>query len=91
MTRARRSLLGWLLNAPPPPPPSRLTVSEAVAIAGADPAVQRLGRPLPMITVHSVDGRVVWRISSATIGAQWWVEVDDETGTVGPLHEAGAF
>ena len=89
--RRRRSLLGWLLNTPRPPPPTRLTSEEAVARAAADPSVQALGRPLSMAAVRLVDGRPLWRISSATLGAQWWVEVDDETGAVGRPQEAGDF
>lgn len=87
----RRSLLGWLLNTPPPPPPTRLAAADAVALAAADPRVRALGRPLTMATVRIVEGRPVWRVGSAGIGAGWWVEVDDEAGTVGPPREAGAF
>lgn len=86
-----RSLLGWLLNAPPPPPPTRLTAKQAIAIAAADPAVVALRRPLPMATIVRNQEALVWRISSATIGAQWWVEVDDATGMVGEPRQTGLF
>ena len=75
----------------PPRPPTRLSAPEAVALAAADPAVSALGRALPMAKLWRRGDEVVWRISSATIGAQWWVEVDDATGRVGPVHEAGSF
>ena len=86
-----RSLLARLMNVLSSKPSTRLSAAEAVALAAADPAVAALGRALPMARVSRRRDGVVWRISSATIGAQWWVEVDDTTGNVGRLHEAGSF
>lgn len=86
-----RSFFGWLMNSPPPPPRSRLTAAEAVTIAAADPRVRALGQVLPIATAARSDDRVVWRVTSATIGMLWWVEVDDATGTVGEPHQAGQF
>lgn len=86
---SRRSFLGWLLNTPPPLPSTRLTAAEAVALAAADPRVKALGQPLSMTSIADRDGRLVWSIISPTIGMQWWVEVDDATGEVSELIQAG--
>lgn len=82
----KRSWLGWLLNLPPRSPPTRLTPEEAVEIAATDPSVVALGRALAVASVSTVDGRSVWTVGSGGTGAQWWVEVDDLTGSVGELQ-----
>ena len=86
MTRDR-SWLAWLLNLPPRAPRTRLTADEAVAIAAEATDVVALGRTLPVASAHEQDGRVVWTVGSGGIGAQWWVEVDDATGAVGPVTQ----
>lgn len=84
MTR-RRSWLAWLLNLPPRPLATRLTAAEAAAIAAATPAVLELRQPLSIASAHEAQDRVVWTVGSGGVGAQWWVEVDDATGEVGPV------
>jgi len=82
-----RSFWSWLLNLPPPPPETRLSEDGAVALAAGSAQVAALGRALPVASVRrGPDGRLAWRVSNAGVGAQWWVEVDDATGAVGPVH-----
>lgn len=77
----------WLLNLPARAPTTRLTPEQAVAIAAVAPDVVALGRALPVANAHKRDDRVVWTVGSGGIGAQWWVEIDDETGAVGPVMQ----
>jgi hypothetical protein len=32
--------------------------------------------------------RLLWRVTTNHIGAQWWVEIDDATGAVSEVHHA---
>lgn len=85
-----RSWWAWLLNLPPRALTTRLTAEEAVAIAAADAAVIALHQELPVANAHEQDGRVMWTVGNCGIGSQWWVEIDDDTGVVGPVqHFAG--
>ena len=84
----RRGLVGWLLGWPEPPPATRLDAAAVVALAANSEAVRELGRSLPMARARRQDDRVVWRVSSGGIGAQWWVEVDDANGEVSAVHHA---
>ena len=34
---------------------------------------------------YRIEGRLLWRVDSATVGNGWRVEVDDATGTAGPV------
>lgn len=86
--RGGRGLLGWLLRAPDPPPTSRLTAEEAVALAAQSPEVRSAGRDLPLAILRREKDRLLWRVTTNHIGAQTWVEVDDETGAVSELHHA---
>ena len=86
--RKGRSLLGWLLNTAEPPPKTRLTAQAAADLAAASTQVRELGRALPPATALPQGDRLVWRVTSGGVGAQWWVEVDDATGRVGEVHHA---
>ncbi len=83
-----RGIVGWLLGWPEPPPATRLDAAAVVALAKDSAAVRELGRSLPTARARRQDDRVVWRVSSGGIGAQWWVEVDDATGEVSDVHHA---
>ena len=79
----------------PPQPPTRLSQAEVLALAAAAMQELQIGRGL----AHSyglvpslprlADGRVVWTVSTATIGSGWSVSVDDATGEVGPVKRWG--
>lgn len=86
--RKGRSLLGWLFDTAEAPPATSLTSDTVVRIAAASPSVRKLGRDLPIATAHIQGERVVWVVTSAGVGAQWWVEVDDETGQIGEVHHS---
>ena len=81
-----RSWVARLLGLPEPAPPTRLTADEAVALAATSPAVSRLERALSVANARRDGERIVWNVCHGGVGAQWWVEVDDATGEVGPLH-----
>ena len=83
-----RAFLRRLVGVPEPPPKTRLTTGQAVSLAAAAPGVRALGRDLMMASPRVEEDRVLWRVSSGGVGAQWWVEVDDATGAVGPVHHA---
>ncbi len=86
---ARRAWTGllWLLGWPQPPPvlPTRMTAEDVAALARA--AAATAGVPFhPMAPhVYRTDGKLLWRVDSATVGRGWRVEVDDATGAAGPV------
>ncbi|MGU3664908.1 hypothetical protein ACLBX9_12045 [Methylobacterium sp. A49B] len=83
-----RALLGRLLSTPPLPT-TRLSAREATAIAEA--AAWRAGAP--GTHGHAVlvrkDGAAVWSVAQVSIGSGWLIDVDDATGTAGPLRRWG--
>jgi hypothetical protein len=88
MPRRKRGFLGWLIGAPEPTPDTRLNAEAAVALAAQSPAVRALSWDLSRAVVRQEGNRLVWRVSTNHIGAQWWVEVDDATGAVSEVHYA---
>jgi hypothetical protein len=88
MQRRKRGFFGWLIGLPEPPPDTRLTAEIAVALAAESAAVREVGRILSRAVVYRDGDRLLWRVSTNNIGAQWWVEVDDATGAVSDLHYA---
>ena len=87
-SRGNRSFFGWLLGMPEPPLETRLTADAAVELAAASAGVRELGRALPMAIANRDGDHIIWRVSSGGVGAQWWVEVDDNTGQVSDVHHA---
>lgn len=61
----------------------RLTFDQARALANGVAG----GRELGMVMKTRTKGRATWHVSTAGVGHGWVVEVDDETGTPGPLME----
>jgi hypothetical protein len=46
--------------------------------------------PTPtLISVHQIDGRIIWKASTVTIGSGWFVEIDDATGEVAQVRRWG--
>ncbi len=88
MTRRGRGLLARLFGTSEAPPATRLTAETAVALAAESPAVPALGRDLPMAILRRDGDRLLWRVTTNHIGAQWWVEIDDATGAVSEVHHA---
>jgi hypothetical protein len=88
MTRRGRGILGWLFGAPDTPPASRLTAEQAVILAAESPTVRALKSDLSKAVLRRDGDRLLWRVSTNHIGAQWWVEVEDATGAVGEVHYA---
>ena len=64
----------------------RLTFDQAKAIAN-EVASKAGGRDLDMPMKTTTEGRPTWHVSTSGIGYGWFVVVDDETGTAGPLTE----
>ena len=62
-------------------------MTEDAAAALANAAAKQAALPFGLMQpqVLQVDGRLVWRVDSATVGGGWRVEVDDATGAAGPL------
>jgi hypothetical protein len=87
MQRRKRGFFGWLIGLPEPPD-TRLTAEIAVALAVESAAVREVGRILSRAVVYRDGARLLWRVSTNNIGAQWWVDVIDATGTVSDLHYA---
>ena len=44
-----------------------------------------------LVASHAMiaDGRLVWTVSTATVGSGWRVTIDDATGEVGPVTRWG--
>ncbi|MGI4941852.1 MAG: hypothetical protein ACRYHQ_15040 [Janthinobacterium lividum] len=81
------AVLRWLLGAPTVlvRPVTRMTAKEVAAVATASmtAAERRFGTMSPQL--RKVEGRLLWTVDSSTIGGGWRVEVDDTTGTAGPV------
>ena len=80
-------VLRWLLAFPPrrPLPNTRMTAQVVATLVAS--AVEGKKLPVGFMSpqVREIHGRLIWCVDSATVGSGWRVEVDDETGTVGPL------
>ena len=86
----------FFLGPPPPPhPPARMSPEAVLSLAQAAMRTAGIGQGV----THSyglapsnpalVDGRIVWTVSTATIGSGWRVTVDDATGETGPVMRWG--
>ena len=64
----------------------RLTFDQARALAN-EVARKADGRELGMVMKTTTGGRATWHVSTSGLGHGWFVEIDDETGAVGPLTE----
>ena len=76
-------LLGWPL--PPPCVPTRMTAADVSLLARAVAAEARVPFSAMSPRVRQDQGRLLWRVDSATVGNGWRVEVDDATGEAGPV------
>jgi hypothetical protein len=61
---------------------TRFTEAEAIRIAQEVDASDMFKNALSAANVEEKNNRVVWEISSVTIGKQLVMEVDDETGKI---------
>jgi uncharacterized membrane protein YkoI len=59
-----------------------LTEADAIRIAKSEDANDMFRNSLNMAHVESREDRVIWEITSATVGKQLVVEIDDETGKI---------
>lgn len=64
---------------------TRLTVAEVISLV--EPLLEReeltdLGVPQPRLIAN----RTIWFAASDAKDANWWIEIDDATGEVGPLR-----
>ncbi|MGI4811666.1 MAG: hypothetical protein ACRYF2_26640 [Janthinobacterium lividum] len=79
--------LRWLLGASTAVvrPVTRMTSNQVAAIAAASmtAANRRFGTMPPRL--RKVEERLLWTVDSCTIGGGWRVEIDDATGTAGPV------
>jgi hypothetical protein len=48
-----------------------------------------IDRPLSLLVLRSIDGRLEWIASTPTIGSGWSVTIDDATGETGPVRSWG--
>jgi hypothetical protein len=83
-----KGFFDWLLGAPKEAEPTRLTAEAAVVLAAGSPEVQTLGWDLSVARLHRDGDRLLWRVMTNHIGAQWWVDIDDATGAVSAVHHA---
>ena len=75
----RRLLYGEV----PAPPPTRLSVTEAIALARAAAADHWLRERLTVATPQrNSSGAVVWRVESGGVGAHLSIVIDDASGAV---------
>ncbi len=77
--RALRNLFGRSAT------PRKLSFEQARVIANAVPHAR--DKQLEMVAMTLDNGRPTWTVSTSTIGHGWFVIVDDETATAGPLVE----
>ncbi len=81
------AVLRWLLGISTvvARPVTRMTPNQVAAVAAASmTAAERRFGTMPL-QVRKVEGRLLWTVDSSTIGGGWRVEVDDATGTAGPV------
>lgn len=82
-TLFRRLLFG------PPRPQTRMTKEEVKVLVDTAARRAHVDTPLSRINVRSIDGRITWVASTATMGSGWSVKIDDATGEVGPMRRWG--
>lgn len=75
-------LLRRLFGRTEPPVQSRLSRTQAIAIARAASEHDPQQQDLSLATVEPRDGRLVWTVSAGVIGSVLQVEIDDATGEV---------
>jgi len=63
-------------------PPARLTEPEAIGIAQRVDASEMYRNALSVVERKVRNDRVIWEISSLTMGTQLVVVIDDETGNI---------
>jgi hypothetical protein len=73
----------------PPRPETRMTEEEVRMLADKAAQRARINRTLGRVSVRRVNGRLIWSVSTTTIGSGWYVDVDDATGEVGPVRRWG--
>lgn len=63
----------------------RMSPAEVLAAVSRAVGPRPPGQELIGMTLHQVDGRLLWSVGTVNRGASASVEVDDATGAVGPL------
>lgn len=71
----------------PPRPVTRLSREEVIDIARAAIRDRPRSQDLGLAEARREDGRLVWHVSTATVGSGYCVMIDDATGTV--ISEGG--
>ena len=80
--------LRWLLGySRKPTAVTRLTAGQALELAMLSPQVRESGRQLWDAVAIATPAGPIWRVSGSGVGVQWWVEINDQTGAVGELHD----
>lgn len=67
----------------------RMTEAEVLAVVALAVGPCPPGQELHWATLRQVEGRLVWTVSTLTMGPSAAVCVDDATGVVGPLTRHG--
>ncbi|WP_156510411.1 hypothetical protein [Labrenzia sp. OB1] len=75
-------LVQWLWRRPTRPVLTRLSEDEARALAQAALADDASSENLVLLSVETAETGAVWIFQTATIGAQWEVKIEDQTGSV---------
>jgi len=76
-----------LRGAPPPTIATRLSATDAIAIAREAAVEYPLHDNLNVATAtRAVDGAVIWRVETGGVGSFLYVLIDDATGIVRETH-----
>jgi hypothetical protein len=72
-----------------PRPETRMTEEEVKVLVDKAAQAAHIDRPLAILNVRFINGRLTWIASTATVGSGWSVKIDDTTGEVGPVRRWG--
>lgn len=70
-------------------PPTRMTRDAALAAARAAATAAGLDVDLGMTSIRREGDRTIWTVGTATVGSGVSIEIDDATGTAGPVTPWG--